>query len=177
MPAPSELKACRTAEGLLIRVQGRGTMRESPGLRRLTDHCLDRDPPPAIVVDLTVCEYLDSTFLGCLVGLHRRCQQLERPRFWIAADAAGVRRLLGPTKLERVLRCVEEVPQWQGEWIAISAAGLEREDFGRHLLECHRRLVECGGPATAAFQAVCDQLAGELGERPQGASNGGERSG
>ena len=64
----------RTEAGYAIRIEGRGTMRESPALQRVVRTVLDGEAC-AVTIDLAVCDYLDSTFLGCLVDLHRRSRQ------------------------------------------------------------------------------------------------------
>src|SRR5262249_2450828 len=67
---PAVLKAGRTATGYLIRVEGHGTLRESDALQRFVRERLgDAD---TLAVDLADCVCLDSTFLGCLLGLHKR---------------------------------------------------------------------------------------------------------
>jgi len=142
-------------------------MKQSPALRQFTDQSLDKNPLTGILLDLAACEYLDSTFLGCIVGLHRRCgppHASQTPPLAVCADGPTRRRLLGPTRLDLVLHCRDVAPPAQGEWIELPAAELPREDFGYHVMECHRRLAEVGGPQGAVFQAVADQLARELAE-------------
>ena len=59
-----------TATGYRLRVQGKGTMRQSPAALAFGMRChaeADRN----LALDLSTCEYLDSTFQGCLVQLQR----------------------------------------------------------------------------------------------------------
>lgn len=166
MPARNEITACRTDGGYLIRVEGRGTMRESPAVREFAAQCLDQQRELTLSVDLFACEYLDSTFLGCLVGLHRRCQADPPIHLKVCVDPATRRRLLGATRLDMVLQCVESSPEPVGPWVPIATPELAKRDFGLHVLECHERLAELECPSAPAFKAVVEQLSRELGQTP-----------
>src|SRR5687768_10917844 len=115
--AASQLKVGRTGAGYCVRVEGRGTMRESPAVEEFVARSMGGDPV-TVVVDLTACDYLDSTFLGCLLGLHKRFGKragpsaadpgpTPGPRFAIAADPERRRKLLGPTRLDLVLKSTD----------------------------------------------------------------------
>jgi anti-anti-sigma regulatory factor len=168
MPAPAVLKVARTPTGYCLRVEGRGTMRESRSAAAFVEQSLAAPPPPAIVVDLSACEYLDSTFLGCLVEMQRRAgkapgaQGEPGPRFVVSASPERVKKLLSPTKLDLALKRTAEPPQVSGEWVELPAADPATPDVMRHVMECHRRLAELGGPQRAAFAAIADNIEREL---------------
>jgi anti-anti-sigma regulatory factor len=162
----STIRVTRTTAGFVVRVEGWGTMRESPLLQGFARECLQVDPSP-LVVDLAACSYLDSTFLGCLVDLHHRFGRDNPPRFLVAADPQQCRRLLAPLQLHRVLKVVDEAPQAAGSWLTLDSteAGSgdsDRRRLGRHLLDCHRRLAELGGANETVFGPIIEQLAREL---------------
>jgi hypothetical protein len=121
-----------------------------------------------LVVDLSQCDYLDSTFLGCLVSLHRRYNQTALHRFQVAASCAQSQKLLAPTRLNHLLDLTEVCPKPIADVLEISRPFLPTADLGRHIMECHRRLAELGGPLAAPFRSAADQLASELGEPPGG---------
>jgi anti-anti-sigma regulatory factor len=157
----SSLKVSRTRSGYCIRVEGRGTLRESPTVHAFARHVLDSEPA-AVVIDLSACDHLDSTFLGCLIDLHRRYGALRPPRFSLAAPAEARKRLLAPSGLDALFHYLEDRPELIGEDVELSPLSLQREELGKHVLECHRRLVELGGPVGAAYQGIVDRLAEEL---------------
>lgn len=161
MSDSEKLAVCHTRDGFLVRVLGRGTMKESPAVREFAEQGLAKNPPAEIGVDLAACEYLDSTFLGCLVGLQRCCTK-HGTRLRVYADSSRCQQLLGPTHLEKVLCCCATAPQPVSGWVPLTLPALDRQEFGYHVLECHRRLAELDCPQAAAFQAVCDQLAEDL---------------
>jgi anti-anti-sigma factor len=150
-------------------VEGWGTLRESPAFHEFVDQSLDGpDKSTMVVLDLSKCDYLDSTFLGCLVGLHRRYNQTVPHRFQVAASCAQSQKLLAPTRLNHLLDLTEVYPEPIADVLEISRPLLPAADLGRHIMECHRRLAELGGPLAAPFQSAADQLARELGEPPGG---------
>ncbi len=167
----SAIRVAHTTIGFLARVEGWGTMRESPLLQEFAWECLEGNARP-LVVDLSVCGYLDSTFLGCLVGLHQHFGRDRPPRFVVAAGAEQRQRLLAPLQLHRVLNLIDEAPHCPGNWVTLCASdsratdsrALERDPKrqGPHLLECHRRLAELGGANEVAFGPIVAQLADDL---------------
>lgn len=163
---PLVLKFGRIDGRYVVRIDGRGTMQSSPALQAFAREALRGEPEASLTVDLSDCEYLDSTFLGCLVALHHEFGQEEPPRFEVAAPPAIRAQLLERTRLDRVLHVVEAAPAAPPEWLTIPNRTLERQDFARHLIDCHRQLAELGGPDATAFRRVVDQLARELEERP-----------
>lgn len=165
MPSPTALKVARTPGGHCIRVEGRGTMKESPTASQFALKALEA-PGATLVVDLSGCEYLDSTFLGSLVEMQRRAGGGNPPRFAVSAPPEVVKKLLGPTRLDAVLKSRPEPPQVVGEYLTLPAADPASPDVMRHVMECHRRLAELGGPQQAAFAAIADNLERELQKAP-----------
>jgi len=157
----STLKVNRTSAGYRIRIEGRGTLRESPTFHAFAKHVLESEPVAAAVV-LSGCDYLDSTFLGCRIDLHRRYGETNPPRLTLVATPEDRRRLLEPNCLDGLFHYLEHEPEGAIEDVELAPLSLDRDDLGHHVLECHRRLVELGGPTQAAFQGVVDRLTEEL---------------
>jgi anti-anti-sigma regulatory factor len=166
MAASCALRVGRTPGGYCVRVEGRGTFRESETAAAFAERVMDGEGA-ALAVDLTGCTHLDSTFLGCLLEIKGRFAAGDRTRFAVAAPPETVRRLFGPTRLDRVLNVVPSAPDVAGEWSTLHAAAEGCPSIGRHVMECHRRLAQVPGPSQAAFAAIADQLSHELahGER------------
>jgi hypothetical protein len=118
--------------------------------------------PGTLTLDLDACDYLDSTCLGALVDLHRRYGTADPARFVVAARAEARLKLFGPNCLETLFHYVDQAPEPLGEELELDVQALGREDLGRHVLECHRRLAELAGPNQAAMQDVVDRLEHEL---------------
>ena len=101
----SRLRIGRTNSGCVVRVEGRGTLRESPAIQEFALHFLEQEQERGVfVIDLAGCDYLDSTFLGFLVLLHGRYNRTEPHRFLVAASDDQCQRLLAPSRLNRLAR-------------------------------------------------------------------------
>jgi anti-sigma B factor antagonist len=65
-----------------IRVEGKGTFQNSPGLKEFSlqmMHTGRRD----FVVDLANCPAMDSTFMGTLAGLALRLREVDNGHLWV----------------------------------------------------------------------------------------------
>ena len=161
MSIPSAVKVARTPTGHCVRVEGRGTMRESPAAAEFAARTL-QVPQASVVIDLSACDYLDSTFLGCLVELQKRAGRLTPPRFVVSAPPEKVKKLLAATKLDMVLTTTAEPPTATSDYLTLAGADPSSPEVMRHVMECHRRLAEIGGPQHAAFAAIADSIEKEL---------------
>src|SRR5204863_489377 len=81
-------------------INGRGTMKESPAASGLANRTLAGDSSAVVVIDLSECTYLDSTFLGCLTGLYGRFGHAPSPRFFVAGSPEKRKALLGAVKID-----------------------------------------------------------------------------
>ena len=149
----------RIETGYLFRIVGRGTLRESPAVRDFVSGAIEDGAD--VVMDLSPCEHLDSTFLGCLVILHQRAQ-CDGGSFSVFADDLVRQNLFGASHLDRIMVFVEQLPECLGESVQLQVTNLDRKEFCQHLLATHRRLADLGGPAALTFQRIVEQLQREL---------------
>jgi anti-anti-sigma regulatory factor len=136
-------------------------MRESHSAAQLVAGPLEHEGA-SVVVDLSGCDHLDSTFLGCLVEMQRRAGRATPPRLVVSASPEKVKKLLSPTKLDLVLKTTADPPQVVGEFVALPAAEPGTPEVMRHVMECHRLLAQTGAPQKAAFAAIADGIEREL---------------
>jgi anti-anti-sigma regulatory factor len=163
----SKLKVARTANGYRLRMEGRGTMRES---RAAQAFAMQSQPEGGgqVVFDLSACDYLDSTFQGCLLELQRAFGRGPDSRFSVANPSEKVRKLMHAAHVDRFITLTDRSPDPIGEEMVIPPEVLDSSDMMRHVMDCHRHLAEIGGPQQAAFQKIADNMAREL-ERKESA--------
>jgi anti-anti-sigma factor len=161
-PIISPLKIATTDSGCCIRVEGKGTMNESQAAREVALRTLDTSQTASVVFDLTACTYLDSTFLGCLLDLYKRCGRTAPPRFAVAASADQRKKLFSACGLDRVISHVDAAPPVRGEWIALPPESLNRQLLMRHVMECHRALAQVDTPMKVAFAKIADEIEKDL---------------
>ena len=134
-------------------------MQESPAVRDFVSGAMEDGVH--ITLDLSDCQYLDSTFLGCLVILQRRGNNCGH-RFNVFADDAKRKALLASAHIDKCLTFTETRPRPTGEPAELVAANLQRREFCGHLLETHRALSKLKGPSAATFGRIADQIASDL---------------
>ena len=161
MTTASTITVGRSPTGYWVKIVGRGTLRESPAVSAFVERMLSA-PEGDLVVDLTACEYLDSTFLGCLIGLDRRFGHSRPPRFAIVVTPEGNRRILAPSHIDALLNLTGVVPLHVGEEIVLSEPELTGAELGHHVLEAHRNLAALGGRNEAVYRPIIERLAREL---------------
>ena len=66
------------------------------------------------------------------------------------------------THLHTVLPIDEVSPKLISECLSIKLEKVELRNLGSHVMECHRRLAQIGGPNQVVFQRIADELAEEL---------------
>ncbi len=158
---PSELLAGHVANGFLIRVVGRGTMQESPAFRAAADSNANGE---VTIFDATHCDYLDSTFLGCLVGIKKACDQSPPRRFVIRASSAARAKLFATSSLDKYFDFIDHCPEPLDALQPVDIDRLDPITLGRHSMRCHQHLADRGGRESGAFQSVADCLRKEIGE-------------
>jgi anti-anti-sigma regulatory factor len=158
----SELFIGRLADGIVLRLVGRGTIAESIALRKAIEPFFSTS---LIVFDASCCPYMDSTFLGCLVGIKKDCDRIVGCRFVVVASAASQSKLFSTSSLDRYFAFLEECPEITGPCSSILMEEVERSELGRHVMCCHQNLADLGGEEAKAFQAIVSKIARELDEQ------------
>jgi anti-anti-sigma factor len=154
------LKVAPTETGCCVRVEGQGTMHESPTARDVAVRALESGA--TVVIDLSACTYLDSTFLGCLMELFRRFGRSQPPRYFMFGTNDAIKKVLGPTHIDRLIPQLPEPPAVRGEWVEVKSQTLEKRQQLRHVLDCHRALAGVEGPMKGAFARIAEQIEKEL---------------
>ena len=161
--APSVVKVASSDAGSVVRIEGRGTMRQSPTVREFICRLLSAEAG-TVELDLGACTYLDSTFLGCLLDLHKRFGTSRPPRFKVSATPAQARKLFGSTRLDTILNISDPCPPINGAWHTVPTKAGDAREVARHVMECHRFLSEVEGPNQAAFARIAEQMEREVGK-------------
>ena len=96
------LSVGRTPGGYCLRLQGRCTMAESPTAHEFADRTMRDAGAGALYVDVSECTYLDSTFLGSLLDLHRRHGKANPGKMTLVATPEARKKLFEATHLHTV---------------------------------------------------------------------------
>ncbi len=157
------LKVGRGPNGYCLRLQGRCTMAESPTAHEFADRTMGDGGGGPLYVDVSGCTYLDSTFLGSLLDLHRRHGKATPAKLTLVATPEARKKLFEATHLHTVFNFAESVPGPIDAWVDLPCLATRTPgEVARHVMECHRRLAEIDGPNQKSFAAVAQQLEREL---------------
>lgn len=115
---------------------------------------------PAVFVDLSECQYMDSTFIGLLVAMDRRLRNGSGGRLHIVQPTDACRELLQQMALLEVL-VVEDSPVRFPERMeeVEKPAGRPATEF---VLRAHEALMETSEEARRKFALLREQLERKL---------------
>jgi anti-anti-sigma regulatory factor len=143
-------------------------MAESPAVHEFVSHVMHEEPSDPLLkdqrlwIDLSECLYLDSTFLGSLLDLHRQFGRGPSPRLTLVAPDDIVQKLFAPTHLHVVFRFEHQVPHPVQDWVPLACHPKGSSELARHVMECHQQLAQVEGPSQRAFAAIAQQLQREM---------------
>lgn len=147
----------KESEGIIyIRAQGHLTAALCPQLKAKAFARIESDPPiQAVYLDMAPCEYMDSTFLGLVVGLNKRYKAAGGPSIVLlrpSQTCLGLLRTIGVTKLVTISD--EEVPFPQ---LMESMAPGPRAT-AEFLLDAHENLSEISEDNRSRFSTLTKTL-------------------
>lgn len=159
---------------LWIRCASRGSFINSPALKAIADKYLEKGGKD-IVIDLEICPGVDSTFMGTLAGLSRRCMTMGGS-VQIASPTARTRDAMESLGLDMLVELDPPEAPWQtdlderrailgGEGTRPSEEDgheLSEMERTRHVLEAHNTLRAMNKKNDETFGYVCETLEEDL---------------
>ena len=147
--------------GLFMKAQGHITAAVSTDLREVILARLNKAPvPPLLAVDLSACDYMDSTFMGLLVGFHKRYKQLTGRSLTILNPSEECLKLLRGLGILKLLSVVSapagEVPT---VWTSLRRSQSPSTEV---LLNAHQNLSELSPENERKFSALQNVLEQQL---------------
>lgn len=169
MSAPSSISFAQLNGFLLLACSGKGNFINSPVLRKIADDRIasgDR----LVVVDLTDCTGMDSTFMGTLAGIGRRLMAMEG-RLQISNAGEHNRSLLETLGLDALMEIEPPTAIWRGKMeeyrkllspVDNDGVILKGRDKALHVLNAHKDLSDISESNAEKFKDVVDGLSKEL---------------
>ncbi len=153
-----------------IRLEGKGSFLNSPGVKTFADGRIAAGER-LIVVDLSACAGMDSTFMGTLAGTAARLASLDGGCLHIADPGERNRRSLEDLGLDFLMEIDPPNAVWRGSVDAIRSdlrspnlpGTLAWAQRTKHVLEAHQTLSELNEENARGFSEVVSQLQKELG--------------
>lgn len=159
---------------LWIRCTSRGSFVNSPALKSIADKYL-AEGGNTIVVDLELCSGVDSTFMGTLAGLARRCVGTGGS-LQIASASDRTRSAMESLGLDMLLEIDAGDAFWQPDLedrrrilaedlnntVGTDALPMTEVARTRHVLEAHNTLRAMNHRNDVTFGYVCETLEEDL---------------
>ena len=160
MTATSTFSFGLTESSVVVRVIGHATREHAPAFVNDVTDVMRCSSDQTLIVDVDDCEYLDSTFLGCLVILFKRADA----QMSVCVSESQRDRLFSSARIDRMIpvRQPHTVNQ-PAAWHSI-ADGCESDaiELGERVAEAHRCLADVEGPNAAVYREVANRLDSEL---------------
>ena len=158
---------------LALRVRGHGTWREAHALSAWVEKAIEARTKGA-AIDLGQAPYLDSTFVGTIVGVQRTLKRRSAGEAVLYGVAGKLRAILDELRVGAVIRDIRAGAfPYDVEWSPLSSAEPGRDELTRHVLAVHEFLMEIEESNVPRFEKGVDMLRAELdaeaaGEQSQG---------
>jgi len=141
-------------------VRGRGSWRQSGAFHRACAAALDAGRP--VTLDLTLCEHLDSTFLGTIHELSERAERDGR-ELRVQGVMPPVEKLFEELGLRAVLeRSVSTLLPLPQGMKPLAEASPDAPVAGSRILSAHERLAALNRENAREFDPLLEQLRREL---------------
>jgi anti-sigma B factor antagonist len=141
-------------------VAGRARMMEGLAIRRFAEQALQAGAK-YFRVDLSDCTYMDSTFQGTLLCLHRKAKE-RQGELQVFSPSSACRQLLKQIGVDRVFHLVEhplsEEPDADAVKLTIDCRETVSRELEGTLVDAHQQLAALDGPEAPAFRAVVNTL-------------------
>jgi anti-anti-sigma regulatory factor len=149
--------------GLYIGMLGRATQRTCPTADQLvSDYLSSRPDRPVVVLDVTGCDWIDSTFAGWLIQAHKRLGRAGGGRLLISGCGERCRRSLEKMRLAELLEFQEFEPPEELQPVSCTTGDAPGKDELKLMLEAHEALAGVSPENEQVFTPIATMLRGQL---------------
>ncbi len=164
------LTAAYIDQTAVIRVEGRGSFRISPPMKQFIHRVIESKSANRILIDMSDCNGMDSTFMGVLAGLSHYVKDKPDVALKLINLSAKNQKLLITLGVDRVVDYSLSTTGDERELIAHPGTDLQtlEPDFADKLeaakttLEAHETLVDINPENFAKFESVLELLQADV---------------
>ena len=163
-PASGILAGCIDGH-VWVRIQGKGSHQNSRELKAFVQHQVETSGGQRVIVDLSFCTGMDSTFMGMLTCIAGRLDNAGGALHVIHAAGRNGELLRG-LGLDEIFTVDDNEERLNGSGPMPECAALEKEDCSKSerteiCLECHEALVAADERNAPKFHDVIELMRGE----------------
>ncbi|MBN2445494.1 MAG: STAS domain-containing protein [Phycisphaerae bacterium] len=160
-----EIAVGSVAGGLYLGFEQRATQQTCPTGSRLVEDYLtgQAEQSPRITIDLGSCTWVDSTFAGWIIMLHRRLSPGKCVRIANCSDACldSLQRL----RMDKLFEFVDIAPPGATRKVACAVGEKPSPADLELMLRAHEELAALGGDNARVFTPIVETLRRELRRR------------
>lgn len=153
---PSIFADTESGPAVWVRVEGKGTFQNSPGLKDFSRKLIEAGRLE-FVVDLRNCPAMDSTFMGTLAGIALRLQEAGGGELWVVNRNERNADLLSGLGLDVLFSHHPPPAAVRGDGEAIQST-VDKAAIRDVMLEAHEAVVTVNPANEAAFKDVLQYL-------------------
>ena len=158
---PETLRYKEMDNVLFIKAEGHITASFCADLRTMVFTRFDSQPAVvAVNVDLSACSYMDSTFMGLLVGFNKRLTKIGAGRLRIIKPTSQARELIEGLGLLPLVNVVDEPVIFPDDMVNIIKTTATGADL---LLKAHENLMELSDENRKRFATLHSVLKNQVG--------------
>lgn len=163
MTKPSSILVGSVNRTVWVKVDGRGTFQNSPGLKEFVSQMIRRGHRE-FIVDLEECELMDSTFMGTLAGVALRLREIGQGELKAVNANPRNASLLENLGLDQLfsVESGQTVPSPQS--LREAKVPADTQETKSTVLEAHEALIEADEQNAVKFKDVVEYLRQELGQ-------------
>jgi anti-anti-sigma factor len=159
-----DLQAAIVGDKVFVRVTGRGSFKVSPTLKQFIARVASRQPVSTVVIDLTECIGMDSTFMGVLAGLSGRLKQNNQTLELINLSEKNAK-LLATLGVDQVIAHFShshghEMPNQAAKSLPVTE--VTKKELAETSLQAHQNLVEISEENRPRFKRVIEYLQADV---------------
>ena len=161
-----------TEDEIWIRAEGHITAAFCPELKSRAFARIDGDrPPTAIRMDLSSCEYMDSTFLGLIVGMNKRLVHKNGHKVRLHQPGQACLSLLKTIGVLALLDITRDPARFEGSFERIGPGPRATAEF---LLDAHEHLSNLSEENRERFSTLTTVLKKSIDQELETEEKGGD---
>ncbi|MFT5126704.1 MAG: anti-anti-sigma factor [Rhodothermales bacterium] len=162
--AEAQILVARVGKMAQVRVVGRASMNCSRGFRDFAFAALDAGVE-RLLVDLSACEAMDSTFMGILAQIGVRSKQ-KKAQFEVVNASETRKKQLKVIGVHRVVTFTQ-TDDLNEEWTNVSGATASELEHAKMVYKAHETLIEIDSKNIPEFKDVVDFLRDDIARREE----------
>jgi anti-anti-sigma factor len=151
-----------TDDSIFVKARGHITAAFCSDLKKRTFERIEKEAPiKAIVIDLSECSYMDSTFMGLIVGFKKMLSRHPETAVTLVRPdpvCMGLLKSIGLTRLVAISDQSLDLPPYMENIAGKEAATAE------FLLDAHENLMEISDENKARFSVLSKVLKDQIGK-------------